>query len=338
MKNFQTENDPAPVFLCGHRKCGTTLLHNLFDGHPQACVYPGDLTVLYAYFPLYDERITSRDECARRVEQVVFRHWHSIPEMRENVNIDRYRSAFLSAMKYAPYSTKNVLKALMQTALSEYPVKQPSHLIVKETSIEIHALMLREWFPTAKFIHLLRDPRDNYAALVAGVQDYYSALGDDEYTILHALLERYGLGLRMASDNQTMFGGDVYHLVRFEDLVSDPEKTMRTVCRFLDMPFDKLLTVPTLFGKPTRGNNFDGIELQNVSDAHVGKWRNRCAASAVMTIEYHLGDLMEQHGYAPAFNREEQMRAAAEFYRWSNYRYHYTDRFSGTPVQPRTRD
>jgi len=41
------------IFICGHRKSGTTMFHNLFDGHPDLDVYPVILNILYGYFPIY---------------------------------------------------------------------------------------------------------------------------------------------------------------------------------------------------------------------------------------------------------------------------------------------
>ena len=41
------------LFLTGHRKSGTTMFANLFDGHDDFLVYPSDICLLYAYFPYF---------------------------------------------------------------------------------------------------------------------------------------------------------------------------------------------------------------------------------------------------------------------------------------------
>jgi hypothetical protein len=41
------------LFITGHRKSGTTMFANLFDGHEDFCVYPSDLTILYAFYPYF---------------------------------------------------------------------------------------------------------------------------------------------------------------------------------------------------------------------------------------------------------------------------------------------
>lgn len=60
------------VFLCGHRKSGTTLLANLLDGHPNLAVYPTDLALLYAYFPEFVRVHQSSQERRERLKRVLF--------------------------------------------------------------------------------------------------------------------------------------------------------------------------------------------------------------------------------------------------------------------------
>jgi hypothetical protein len=45
-------------------------------------------------------------------------------------------------------------------------------------------------------------------------------------------------------------------------------------------------------------------------------------------IEFHLAAQMEAFGYEPAFDPRARVRAAAEFYKWQNYTYFYSDRFA----------
>ena len=41
--------DMEPIFICGHRKSGTTLYLNLFDNHNELFTYPHDLNIFYAF-------------------------------------------------------------------------------------------------------------------------------------------------------------------------------------------------------------------------------------------------------------------------------------------------
>ena len=44
-----------PLFICGHRKSGTTLLISLSDGIDNAITYPDDSGFFYMYFPYFAE-------------------------------------------------------------------------------------------------------------------------------------------------------------------------------------------------------------------------------------------------------------------------------------------
>ena len=45
--------------------------------------------------------------------------------------------------------------------------------VEKTTSSEFYATEIIKWFPNAKFIHLIRDPRDNFASLKSGWEERY---------------------------------------------------------------------------------------------------------------------------------------------------------------------
>ena len=65
-------NSPPIVFLCGHRKSGTTLFRDLLDGHPALAVYPVDLALLYAYFPDFMSTHPDPDARLARLKRILF--------------------------------------------------------------------------------------------------------------------------------------------------------------------------------------------------------------------------------------------------------------------------
>ena len=67
-----------PIFICGHRKSGTTMFHNLFDGHEELLVYPSDLNLLYAYFPIYISEKYSDEERLERLDTVLFKEFQQV--------------------------------------------------------------------------------------------------------------------------------------------------------------------------------------------------------------------------------------------------------------------
>lgn len=316
------------VFVCGHRKSGTTLLANLLDDHPQLAVYPFDLTLLYAYFPEYIRTHPAPAERRARLQRIVFEELEQrLPQ--EALDVAGMRQHFFTDLQDNALGDMGTLVArLMGVYQAARAVADSRWAVFKETSIEIYAAEILQWFPEARFIHLLRDPRDNFAALAAGVDKHYSRLGEDHNRTLASLLYRARLGFRMARLNRTRYGEDHYHLVRYEDLTAAPDREMRHIAEFLGVVFDPCLLKPTVLGVPAGGNAFDGVASFDVSVRNVDRWRARIAPEDAQVIEFHLADEMKAFGYAPAFAEDAQAHAAAEFYKWQNYTYFYGDRFA----------
>ena len=59
------------IFLTGHRKSGTSLLHRLFDNHPDIDVYPTDLTIFYKYFPYHTSKYTNKKYLIKKIITIV---------------------------------------------------------------------------------------------------------------------------------------------------------------------------------------------------------------------------------------------------------------------------
>ena len=318
------------AFICGHRKSGTTLLANLLDGHSQLAVYPVDLVLLYAYFPDFIRKHGDARARRDRLERILF------TDLRQRLDpalleVDSLARRFFEGLRDDELGNANVLIDRLMAAFQSVMDRSVSNTrfgLFKETSIEIYAAEILTWFPDARFIQLVRDPRDNFAALAAGVEGYYSRMGEDHDRTLASLLNRVRTGFRMARYNRATFGENRYLILRFEDLTSAPESSMRIVADFLDIAFEPSLLTPTTLGRPTAGNAFDGAAAFDVSTRNVGRWRERVSARDAQVIEFHLSQEMEEFGYAPAFDHREQATAAAEFYKWQNYAYFYSDRFA----------
>ena len=323
-----------PIFICGHRKSGTSMFLNLFDNHPELLVYPTDLNLLYAYFPHFILSTNSKNKLKARLEKILFRDFEQQFKVNENfenfISIRDFEMDFFNNLD--DDKLKDMKYVITKLVLAYYnSIKQikfnTTKFIIKETSIEIYANEIFEWFPDAKFLHLVREPKDNYAALKAGVEKYYSKLGENDLETLASSINRAKLGLEFGLINQKRYGKEKYKIVRFEDLVDKTQQTMESIVDFIDVSFDEKLLSPTKLGLPTRGNNFYGKELFNISNINIGKWKERISETEAKIIEYHFRELMHKYKYKTDFDYYECADSASEFYKWQNHRYFFSDRF-----------
>ena len=89
-----------------------------------------------------------------------------------------------------------------------------------------------------KFIWLARDPRDSYLSSLEVGYAYGPSLwlpGKKLHGIDVGLLKRWRLVYRQFFNNRSR-----WHLVRYEDLVSNPEPVLKDLFNYLEVPYEKV--------------------------------------------------------------------------------------------------
>lgn len=170
--------------------------------------------------------------------------------------------------------------------------KTPTHLNYVET--------LLEWFPDARVIHMLRDPRAVYAS------DRYRRQTRDRfhYSLMRKvplLLESYLLILYSVSWRRALkkherllkrYPGK-YMLVRFEDVVKKPAETLPAVFSFLNVAMPESVVsdveVPARHGMRSSGEGID--------PGAADRWRERIRTPARRFLELMLRGPMRRYGY-----------------------------------------
>lgn len=319
-----------PVFICGHRKSGTTMMVNLFDGNKEYLTYPDDSGFFYLYYPRYATTQYSDQEKIDRMCEAIMRL--NIADVFDKIQCDaalrkeldgkaKQCRRLIRDANLSGFDTGDMLKVFIESfRQSFYPeVTEPKVWIEKTTSTEIYALDLSEMFPNAKFIHVVRDPRDNWASLASGWEKRYKNFNDEINRLKQSMIERGRLGLEMANRNLTAIGPHHYRIVRFEDLVMDSKSIMQELTEFIGMEFsDDLLKTSTL-GYSWEGNNFDGLKFSGPSAINVSRWRERISQEDAMLMEFHFRHVMEELGYDPVFPVKDTVKAASDHYKWFNF-------------------
>ena len=273
-----------PVFVVGAHRSGTTLLRNLLDGHPDLCVLPVESNLLTQFGRRL--RFRSRRQCLSLLTKVwIGRLVHSdgvppywllgrsggedLPYVQfARRTVDWSRTECIAAYGRQVAALLAILAAYDRTSSRLWVEKSPGH--------EAHTETLRKSFPDAVFIHLLRDPR---AAFESRRKLQVETGGAPPPSV--KLLGRLRQSFVLAGENLERIGAESYHIVRYEDVIRDPEGMLRKLARALDIPFDAGMLVPTVAGRPARPNSsFDvpaasrGIILSQQQSRHVGLGRD----------------------------------------------------------------
>ena len=302
------------------------MLHNLFDGHEDACIYPVDLSIFYAYFPKYtsDDSYSAKD-LLDRIKTILEKNLAGVFSENKDLEFNRFWKRFSELVKPEELrNKKSILTAILTAWKQEIGDDSSRPFIVKETTQSVYIHEILAAFPTCRIIHLLRDPRDNYGALKSGVKNYYSKMGEDERKTLASLINRVRLDFQSARINLQNHPEN-FTTVRFEDLVTDTENQMKKLAGFCGLPFRESMLEPTRYGKFFTGNSHENKKFEGVSDENVARWRDRISENEARIIEYWLGDLMEHFGYKLAFPHAESQAEFSEFYGWYNAQYFQND-------------
>lgn len=312
----------SPLFLCGHRKGGTTVALCLFDSHPELLVYPCDSAFFYLAFP---KCLTAPKEATVEVmaQTIIIENLRTEMKVVQRDDIydpEAVAATYRDLIAGLDHTPANHLKAMVE-AYGRHCGQPPARWkrwVEKTTSTEIFAQDVASWFPKARFLHITRDPRDNYASLKSGWRARYQNQEASYESLIQSLIDRGGLGLRMAGLNRALLGSERYHVVRFEDLTEAPREHLEDICRFVGIDYDEALERPTVNGVLWPGNNFDGVRFQALSPVNVGRWHERIDREEVALIEGHLGHVMEDLGYETVTSRSEQAGAIGRHYKWFN--------------------
>lgn len=259
-----TEERRGPLFMVGMPRSGTKLLRDLLNQHPRVGIPRSETQFL----PRAIERLGTRPEFGDRdlsllrgiVENSTF-VWNLREQGRE------YDAGKLLVDLDTPDWT-SVARRLIVGGLSQgedaeiWGDKTPAYLP--------HIPLLHQTFPSARFIHLVRDPRDRSLSV-------RRTWGKD---ILRAA-DRWEANV-MRAHRIAEYHEDVDLLeVRYEDLLDKPEGTLRTVCDFLSLRFDqRMLTLDS----PSEAHG-DASGRSEIVQGNAGKFRSGLTALEIRRIE-----------------------------------------------------
>lgn len=271
-------HDPFP-FIVGCGRSGTTLLRVMFDAHPQLAVPPE------SYFPLdppaawfgSDGGLDARTAATDLVGRWWLARWA----------IDG--PAFVDAVaESAPRAYPDLIRELFAFQAQargkpRYGNKTPKHVL------RMHKIA--GMFPEARFVHLVRDGRD----VAMSLQEV-----DFGPTDLPGAARFWKGRVDKGREVGERLGPQRYLEVRYEDLIADPEGTLRVVCPFLDLPFDEAML-------QYRDRGAEAIAAVGVPGKHehlvepptkgLRDWRTQMVPSDVAWFEQIAGTSLDRFGY-----------------------------------------
>ncbi|MFG2609840.1 sulfotransferase family protein [Streptomyces anulatus] len=203
----------GPILIIGTERSGSNLLRLVLDAHARIAVpHPPHFMRYLSGIP-YDGDVDAMVGDAMRLLR---HHIHPWPHVIDRAAVTGAAGTSLFGVVSAIYDQYRVAEGAARWGC-------------KSTFMVEHVDEVLAELPDARFLWLVRDPRDVAASAKRAVfghcHPYRMALRwTAEQDLARAALERWG--------------PDVVHLVRYEDLVSEPDREIRAICDFVGEAFE----------------------------------------------------------------------------------------------------
>lgn len=265
------------IIICGIHKSGTSLLRNLLDDHSEIFCIPIETHFfqLSNYYINNEFRKSIPKKSNLNDLKLNLNNWLKHYNDLENPYADSIVKNFFDLQLFnneiESLNENSSLNEKINTYFNSIrnslntKIKSKTYLLEKSTENAEVALHYKKHFPTAKFIHIVRNPYSNMVALRK-----FKTL-DNKYPYLQKIIQVFENNLYHLYHNVELIGND-YYVLRYEDLLQHPREEMEKLCAFLSIEFEDILLQPTMLGKPWGGNSTTGKVFSTIDASGLNKW------------------------------------------------------------------
>ena len=301
-------SEPEAIFIVGASRSGTSLMRTLLQRSPRIALAPENHFLGHvrasegARFYFRRAGDLASDATIRRIVEMIYggeyarlSRWRELSTfwrwLVNNVQRDDMERRLLAAERTERGVFAAFLRAYADTL--ERPImgeKTPAHVA--------HVDELLSWFPTGRVIHMMRDPRAVYVSDLrrrrGKLRRPYSWFAKVPGLLPFVILLQTAVVWRRAVKHHTRYARRYpgsYKLVRFEDLVSENERTLRDIYQFLgvEMPEDATEVVVVSSGFSAGRQGFDAEAAD--------RWRSQIGRFARRALDVLLSRPLDTMGY-----------------------------------------
>jgi hypothetical protein len=265
--------DFRPIFVGGYMRSGTTLLRTLLDRHP-------NLAVANEFFLM--NRLIPWPKTNHRTHETMLNACSDVID-RQGLNYE----ALLKRYQVYPPDVKHLLWA----AIEEYAAAKGKQQGGEKTPENlIFGLTLLQWFPMARMILIIRDPRAVYSSLIKTTFDKVKTPQN--------LAALWSIGSRQLKNLKQRYPAQV-KIVLYEKLVSDTESTLRDLMPWLGLAFDPVQLDYSIPTPQFNAQNEPHMSLASkpIKIERINAWKNDLSPTEIATIEIISEKQMKYWGY-----------------------------------------
>jgi hypothetical protein len=270
-------------FIVGCPRSGTTLLATIIDRHSAVCVPP---ETNFGVFVDKNADLRSQGGLRPSTHDEFFARLKEAPRF---IDLGIPHERFLTVFKLGEASFQNAFDSM----LSVYTQESKKQFCVEKTPQHLHFVStLNEWYPNARFIHVIRDGRD-------------VALSLRKVKFGQILLKNGCLSWKQSIAKAKEFKrqlGERWLDIRMEDLISDPIGTVQQAMKFLELPFEphQLSTdTPTRVFREWEGD-WKAESQKPINPEKIAIFRKEATAPEIRLMDMIMRKELAQLDYPPS--------------------------------------
>ncbi|MEO9946946.1 sulfotransferase [Paraglaciecola sp.] len=288
------KNVNAPIFIIGMPRSGTKLLRSLLVNHDDIFIPSIETECLPSWTSKYSEvNFSDKGEFSQFYDEVTKSIYFSHQHRHGKQIIDK--SIWFERSKGGDIS--KVFEELIKhdTAWTEGKIwgdKSPSYIN--------HVTTIRQCFPNARIILIVRDVRDYCLSI-------NKAWGKNIYRAAQRWYDSHKKVLPQVSAL-----GHEGLTIKYEDLTQDPQKQLEKICNFIGIEFNsKLLSVTNSTENLGSAKGATTILSDNQS-----KWKKLLTSNEIYKIESYSWPILEEFQYeiTHEFNKVSKISMVKTYY------------------------
>lgn len=303
------------LFIVGCPRSGTTLLQRLVDAHPQMAVTPETHWIPRWFHKKLAKGVTPEGLVTKKFLQKLFLY----PRFLELGIKPKEVKKMIVGGERIPYAR------LVGGLFDLYGQRQGKPIVGDKTPGYARELpSLHALWPTARFVHLIRDGRDVCLSILSWKRARNWKVGEGAARFRGWNEDPVGTAalwwewhVRLAREAGQELGGEVYYELRYEALVSRPAVECRALCAFLGVPHDDRMLLSyeaRVRDCPEQDAKHPWMPITR----GLRDWQSQMPATDVKRFEAVAGMMLDELGYRRAAPQPqlEEVRQAARAREW----------------------
>lgn len=296
----------GPIFVVGAPRTGTTLTRDILNNHPDVYLF----NEIHFFEQVWDTRAQLGDlgDTASRSRAL-----ERLAEWISTVGDDRAVLEVLTEPELARRLEKEdggyrgLLLALLRTRAEMAGARRFGDSSPQDV---LYVAQILEWFPDARIVGVVRDPR---GFLASYKNQWRRAVANDRERynpVTTSLLWRSYM--RALLDAKGAAAGAAVTVVRYEDLVDQPEREVRRVCGHVGVDYR-----PEMIDVKRSNTSYDtavaALQKAGIDARSRDRWRTELTPTEIWVGERIFGTVMEELGYtrvAPGLSRPSPVELA----------------------------